>query len=1050
MQSLLAYLMLHKDAPQTRAHLAFLFWPDTTEAQARTNLRNLLFHLRQALPQADSYLNASIQTLQWRSDTPLNLDVADFYSALAQAKQVLQVNYSATAKEALERAVTLYKGDLLPNCYDDWILPEREGLRHAYIGALEQLVRILEEQREYQTAIRNAERILRNNPLQESTYRQLMRLYALNDDRAGALRIYHKCATVLKRELGVEPGVATREAYEQLLGTESQSSPTVPTKTTLSPLIGREREWTQLLQAWRTIAKGGEPHVVMISGEAGIGKTRLAEDLLQWATRQGITCANASCFAAEGELAYAPVTLWLRAHPLAPLTDVWLTELARLLPEILDQRIDLPRPLALTETWQQQRFKEAMSHAILGLRQPLLLMVDDLQWCDRDTLELLHFLLRFDRKARLLVVGTYRPEEMGERHPLVSTLHTLRLEGQVTEVDLQPLDEAATQTLAMSTAGAKISNETAHHLYLETEGNPLFVVETVRAGLPVYDQELNVETVQKLTHDSLLSAVDLPPKIRSVIEARLAQVSPPTRELAELAATIGRGFSFELLAEASGCDEDTMVRELDELWRRRIVREHGTNGYDFTHDKLREVAYNSMSSARRRLLHRHIAQALQTLHVNELDPVSHQVAFQYERADLPEQAIPFYLRAAQVSRRVYANEEAIALLQRGIALVKDYRTDVSGDEHSSVVVAPLWEEMGDILVMKAQHEEALQAYQNAQAQGLHIDPIWQARLHRKAGVVLRDQRHYAEALSVCHRAEMVLGEQPKKNNDRWWDEWLEVQVEKVWAHYWLAQWLEMDALVDKLQPVVKRRGKVASRMRFLMASCLMHLRRERYIVSDEMLADSLEALSYSRELGDVKVINDCLFELGFLHLWRRELSTAEENLQAALQLAQASGIMSLRTLSLTYLTVLHRFRRDLDGVLKYASQAEEAAAAAHMPDYVAVASSNQAWIAWRRRDLHTAKQKGQEALAVWRQSPLVYPFQWQALWPIIAVNLAQGREDQAWDYAKTLLEPAQQLLPDRLNASLEKALQARKSEPVGVARTCFDQAVELAREMGYL
>jgi DNA-binding SARP family transcriptional activator len=125
LQALLAYLILHRDAPQSRAHLAFLFWPDTTESQARTNLRNLLHHLRRALPNPDTYLDARVQTLQWRSDAPYALDVADLHSVLAQAEQAPGMRDSAAVREALERAVALYKGDLLPSCYDDWIIPQR-------------------------------------------------------------------------------------------------------------------------------------------------------------------------------------------------------------------------------------------------------------------------------------------------------------------------------------------------------------------------------------------------------------------------------------------------------------------------------------------------------------------------------------------------------------------------------------------------------------------------------------------------------------------------------------------------------------------------------------------------------------------------------------------------------------------------------------------------------------------------------------------------------------------------------------------------------------
>jgi DNA-binding SARP family transcriptional activator len=1050
LQSLLAYLILHRDAPQSRAHLAFLFWPDTTEAQARTNLRNLLHHLRRALPNADSYLDAGVHTLQWRSGAPFALDVADLNTALAQAEQAAQMGDSTAVRAALERAVALYKGDLLPSCYDDWIIPQREGLRQAYLSALERLVSILEEQRDYQAAIRNAELLLRHDPLHEVTYRRLIRLHALNSDRAGALRVYHTCTTVLQRELDVDPSAATREAYERLLGAESQPSPTVPTTTAFSPLVGRDREWTQMLQAWRAVAAGGDPHVVMLRGEPGIGKTRLAEDLLQWAARQGIATANARCYSAEGQLAYAPVTAWLRAHPLMPPEDVWLTELARLLPEVLAQRPDLPRPVPLTEAWQRQRLFEALSRALLGISQPLLLTIDDLQWCDRDTLEWLHFLVRFDRQARLMIVGTYRPEEIGDSHPLLRLLQALRLDGQVTEVDLPPLDEASTRTLATHLAGEELSMATAQLLYRETEGNPLFVVETVRAGLPVHNQELNADMVRKLPHDSLPDDVGLPPKVQSVLEARLAQVSPPTRELAELAATIGREFSFKLLAKASDCDEDTLVRELDELWRRRIVRERGADAYDFSHDKLREVAYGGMSAARRRLLHRHAAQALETLHAAELDPVSHQVAAHYERAGLPEQATLYYWRAAEVARQVFANQEAIALLQRGLALVDDNRPSAGGVERSDEVAARLWEGLGDVLELTAQHEQALQAYQNGQARVPHGDRIWQARLHRKAGAVMREQRRYAEALHACHQAEIALGKQPDEDASPWCAEWLEVQVDRVWAHYWLAQWPEMEELVNKVRPVVQERGGAASRGRFLMASCLMHLRRERYVVSDEMVADTREALAAGREAGNLKTTIECQFEVGFLHLWRRELKAAEENLQAALELAQTCGAVWMRTLSLTYLTVLSRFRGQMDGVLSHALQAQEAAEAAHMPDYVAAARGNQAWLAWRTGDLPAAEHRGGEALAQWRQSPLVYPFQWQALWPLIAVALARGHEDEAWAYVQALLEPTQQLLPDRLNSALEAAIRGRAQDQAGAARTHLDRAMEVAQEMGYL
>ena len=185
---------------------------------------------------------------------------------------------------------------------------------------------------------------------------------------------------------------------------------------------------------------GGPPRVVMLSGEAGIGKTRLAEELLAWVNRQGLTTASARCYEASGALAFAPVVAWLQtdavqAH-LFTLPEVWLTEVARLVPEVLVRRPDLPRPGPLTQRWQQQHLYEALARAMFSVRQPLLLLLDDLQWCDAETLAWLHFLLHADLQARFLLVGTLRLEETGTDHPLTSLLLGLRREGLLTEIAL--------------------------------------------------------------------------------------------------------------------------------------------------------------------------------------------------------------------------------------------------------------------------------------------------------------------------------------------------------------------------------------------------------------------------------------------------------------------------------------------------------------------------------------------------------------------------------------------------------------------------------------
>jgi predicted ATPase len=182
------------------------------------------------------------------------------------------------------------------------------------------------------------------------------------------------------------------------------------------------------------------------------------------------------------------------------------------------------------------------------------------------------------------------------------------------------------------------------------------VIETVRMGLLAGERDPSTGSGEI---GSACLPRPLPSRIQAAIEGRLAQLSAPARELAELAATIGREFSFPVLAGASDQEEDTLVRALDELWQRRIVREQGADGYDFSHDKLREVAYAGLSTARRRLVHRRVAQALEHVYTNDLDSVSAQVAAHYERAGQPQEAAPFHQRAAEVSRRILGNDPVL-------------------------------------------------------------------------------------------------------------------------------------------------------------------------------------------------------------------------------------------------------------------------------------------------------------------------------------------------------------------------------------------------------
>ena len=687
LQSLLSYLIVHRQTPHPRHQVAFLFWPDSSEAQARSNLRRELTHLRQRVPEADRYLRIERDCIQWRSEAAFALDIRDFEDDVRQAEEA--TNRSA-ARKLWERALSRYYGDLLPGCYDEWILPERERLRQAYALALERLVRLFEDEREYAPAIRYSRRLLQLDPLHEASYRKLMQLYALNGERAGAVHVYHSCASVLERELGIEPSQETQMMYRGLLEPERQaapldsvtgqsrhaertaSPPSEPPAATpggdAAPLVGRQVELERLLAAWRR-ASDGDGQMVAILGEAGIGKTRLAEELVDRAGQYGKAAVRTRCYAAGGRLPFAPVADLLKqdacSRALLRLDDVWLTELSRLLPELLVERTNLRRPEPLREAWQRRRLFEALTRAVLATGQPLLVLIDDLQWSDPDTLEWLHYLLRYDPTSKLLVICTLRSEEYRDNRELKALLWDLGKLDQLVDIELGPLSSAETAELAGNIVGRRLDQEMRAKLFEETEGQPLFVVERARMGFALTEGPSGAAGLR-----APIAPAALPAKVQAVIAARLSQLSSQARELVQLAATIGRAFKFEVLEDASDLGENALVQVLDELWQRRIVREQGGDRYDFSHDRIREVAYLEVSPVKRRALHRRVAQALELLHRSDLDGVSADIAAHYEQAGQTEKAIAFYRRAAVVARQVYANEEAIRLYSRALDLLK--------------------------------------------------------------------------------------------------------------------------------------------------------------------------------------------------------------------------------------------------------------------------------------------------------------------------------------------------------------------------------------------
>ena len=673
--ALVAFLVVHAGSPQPRQRIAGLFWPESTDGQALTNLRRELHQLRQVLGDEPS-LVVTPADLCWRDTGTCHVDLRVFS---AEREAALMAAAAGDDEEVLAHAacaIAEYRGDLLPGGYEDWLLDARSEIERQCVGLCDLLGETRARSGDLTGAVDVARRRIQLQPLEEAGYRTLMQLQAELGDRAGAVSTYHHCASVLERELGVVPDAATRKLFQRLM---AHARPAARPPETAAPgagrpglaaaqLFGRSTELGLLQDAWRAAA-AGRCGLALVRGGAGVGKTRLVTEVAAMAQLQGAVVASSQCFGTSGRLALAPVADWLRNPAVqsaaAALDPAWRAEVGRLMPgESYGGRGSGPR--AMVDAWQRHRFYEGLARALLAVGRPTLLVLDNMQWCDQETLAFITFCLQLAGGSPLLVAGTVRDDDLDEDLELGDWTVRMRATGLLTELSLGPLDAADTAQLAEAISGQTLPVADADLLHATTGGFPLYVIEAVRSTadpggtLPVGD-------------------------LAAVLRKRFEQATVAAREVAGLAAAVGTNFTLDLLTEASDLEADTVVEAVDELWRRRIMRELG-DGYDFSHDMLREAAYAGVSPPKRWLLHRRIAQGLELLHADDTDAVAAQLAEQYARGGRGDRALAYYRRAADVAAGRFAYAEAIRLHREALSIIAAMPTGRGRDSHELAVL----------------------------------------------------------------------------------------------------------------------------------------------------------------------------------------------------------------------------------------------------------------------------------------------------------------------------------------------------------------------------
>jgi len=675
-QALLAFLALPPGRSHPREKLASLLWGGMREPQARQGLRQSLFSLRKAVGVEPPAFLIDGETVAL-NPSAVDVDVVEFERQVAEGTPA-----------ALDRAAALYRGELLEGLalqeapFEEWLLAERDRLGEL---ALEALAKLLHHQRTTgatEAALQTALRLLALDHLQEPVHRAVMRLYVQLGRRASALRQYQICIGVLQRELGVEPETPTKQLYQEILrqrpspaavSVESPSmAPAVPAEApgpphdTLPrelPLVGREAEIRRLREALHR-AWEGHGQVVAVIGEAGVGKSRLLAEVAAEAVAHGGRVLVGRCYEAEQILPFAS---WVDAfrtgyvdrdkEALEGLNPSWRTELARLLPEL-----GVPGHGPPQGPVDYRQLFESVAQLVRHLVQyrPVMLILEDLHWGDEMSLRLLPFVGRRLRTWPILVVGTAREEDLAGAPLLRRTLEDLARDQRLVELRLAPLSKEETITLVRTLAPTE-GNEAwmtwlAEQVWGISEGNPFAVVESVRA----FPKDPAADLRAKLA---------VPRRVREVIVRHLEALSERSRDLTTVAAVIGREFDFRLLWRSAGLEEDQAAESLEELVRRRVLHNVGER-FDFTHDRIREVAYGRLLRERQRALHARIVDSMETLYADRLGEQVERLAYHAVRGELGEKAVVYLRQAGAKAFANSAHSDALAYFTQGLELLE--------------------------------------------------------------------------------------------------------------------------------------------------------------------------------------------------------------------------------------------------------------------------------------------------------------------------------------------------------------------------------------------
>jgi DNA-binding SARP family transcriptional activator len=764
-------------------------WPDKPLEIATNNLHRTLFVLRRVLqPDLDNatkshYLTFNDDILILNPNSIAWVDSEAFERLIQLGRQQ---NHNLNHYNA---ALELYQGDFLPeDLYEDWAEARRSALQRSYLELLKQLATSAVERADYQQAIERLHALLHAEPTDEGVQRELMRLYVQTGERHKALRLYQQSRRILQEELGVEPSAQTIALHKAILNETIPTvalslappievSPAMVEESDIIPLVGRQKEMRALVEYLHQ-AERGLGGVVFLTGESGVGKTRIGEELARYARTIGVRTLYGAAFEGEGRLLYAPFVGTIRRgldqqmlerihQRLGPLVD----DLVHLLPELGRGAPPAPTPNEMTtdrldiETGDQERRR--LFHAITAIyllfaqQSPLLIVLDNLHAAGESSLQLLHYLARQITNRRVLVVCMVDHDKVQRGSPIALVVSELQRNHLAQRMALGcfSLDEVTQFCTHMLDDSARTS-DIPRSVYELTEGNPFFIRELVLSLIKLGKIERRSGAWQLMPEATAI----VPSSVQESISIRLGHLSNDAYRLLGVAAVIGYGFSYELLHAATQWNRAKLLDTFDEILGDALVAAT-ESGYRFQHAMIRQVVYNALSAERRSWLHEQVAHALEAVATHQLDEQATLLAYHYEHAGDYAAAFRYLVRAGDWARRAYALRESLEHYSRALEIARRYAGTADADTIIGLLErrSQTYLALSDFDLAIGDLEHLLKTYQDAGMQARAGETLYQCGFahywaHRlmKAALYLDQALYVAETLDYGELRNRVL------------------------------------------------------------------------------------------------------------------------------------------------------------------------------------------------------------------------------------------------------------------------------------------------------